>query len=195
MLEASKEFVEIKSVDGIVIDLRYASANNFMNQNIYGVYNKAFLHKIAAEKLAKAIEGLRKKKSKYKLVLYDALRPRSIQKKLWEVVKGTTKEPYVANPTSGSIHNYGFAVDISIVDENDKALNMGTEFDEFSSLAQPKLEDQFLKEKKLNKQQIENRKLLRSVMEEAGFLQLPIEWWHFDALPKTEVKTNYKIVE
>ena len=71
---------------------------------------------------------------------------------------------------------------------------MGTGFDDFSELAQPQYENQFLNEGKLSDDQIQNRLLLRNVMFEAGFIQLPIEWWHFDALPQNEVRANYDIV-
>jgi D-alanyl-D-alanine dipeptidase len=102
---------------------------------------------------------------------------------------------YVANPESGSVHNFGFAVDLSIVDGNGNELDMGTPYDTFNDLAQPQLEEKFFNAGKLSAQQIENRLLLRTAMEKAGFIQLPFEWWHFDALPKAEVKEKFKIIE
>lgn len=72
---------------------------------------------------------------------------------------------------------------------------MGTNFDDFSPLSQPRLEETFLREGKLSKAALENRHLLKTVMESAGFIQLPVEWWHFDALPEKEVKVKYKIIE
>ncbi len=191
----SRDYVEIRSSDGIALDLRYATTNNFTGQNLYGVYNRAFLHKVAAEKLNRAAGSLHASHPQYKLVLFDALRPRSVQYLLWEHVKGTDQQKYVANPQGGSIHNYGFAVDLSILDEAGHELDMGTPFDDFTPLAQPRLEDKFLEAHRLTEQQLQNRRLLRSVMEQAGFVQLPIEWWHFDALPKDEVKKRYSIVE
>lgn len=195
MLSLSKDFVEIQPSQTVVIDLRYASRNNFTGKNLYGVFNKAWLHKVAAEKLFAALKTLEKLKPGYKLVIYDALRPRSVQRILWDYVKGTDEETYVANPDGGSIHNYGLAVDLSLQDQNGKELDMGTWFDDFSPLSQPKLEEQFLKEGKLSKEALKNRNLLRKVMESAGFIQLSIEWWHFDALPKKEIKEKYKIIE
>ena len=194
-VSASGEYIEQKSVNGLTIDLKYASANNFVGQNMYGDFNKAYLHRIAAAKLAKAIKNLEGINPKFKLIVYDALRPRSVQFILWDKVKGSEQEKYVANPKGGSIHNYGFALDISIVDESGKELDMGTPYDDFTELAQPRFEEKFLQLGKLNAQQIKNRRLLRKVMEDAGFIQLPLEWWHFDALPKAEVRTKFRIVE
>jgi D-alanyl-D-alanine dipeptidase len=183
----SRDFVELTASDGVAIDLKYATADNFVGENMYGDFNKAYLHHIAAEKLIRAVKNLRLIHPAYKLVIYDALRPRSVQYILWNKVKGTDREKYVANPRHGSIHNFGFAVDLSILDENGKALDMGTPFDDFTELAQPRLEQGFLKAGKLTQEQIDNRQLLRRVMEDAGFIQLPVEWWHYDALPKAEV--------
>jgi D-alanyl-D-alanine dipeptidase len=191
----SRDFVEIQPSPAVDIDLRYASQNNFTGKNLYGIFNKAYLHHIAGEKLSEAIKTLENLKPGYRLVIYDALRPRSVQKILWDYVKGTEKESYVANPKGGSIHNFGFAVDLSLLDTKGKEVDMGTYFDEFSPLSQPQLEEKFLREGKLSQEALDNRHLLRKIMESAGFIQLPIEWWHFDALPKKEVKEKYKIIE
>ncbi|MDH4263159.1 MAG: M15 family metallopeptidase [Spirochaetia bacterium] len=188
------EFKDLSSIKNVTVDLRYASLNNFMGENLYGNFNKAYLHPIAAEKLNNASKILNKKKPGWKFIIFDALRPLSVQKKLFAKVKGTDKEKYVANPEFGSIHNFGFAVDIGLLDEMGREVDMGTPYDDFTLLAQPVLEDQFLKAGKLTEIQIKNRKVLRSAMEESGFKQLSIEWWHFDALPATEVRKNYKIV-
>lgn len=194
-VSSSESYVELVPGPNLLIDLKYASTDNFMGQNLYGVFNKPFLHHIAAGKLTQAADNLADLHPGHKLVVYDALRPRSVQYLLWNKVVGTDKQPYVANPKTGSIHNYGFAVDLSILDATGHPLDMGTAFDDFSSLAQPQLEEKFLKEGRLNAQQVANRRLLRSVLEPAGFLQLKLEWWHFDALPKAEVKSKYKMVE
>lgn len=194
-VQSRKEFIEIKPSSKIAIDLRYASTNNFMGKNVYGVFNKAYLHEISAVKLAKAIEHLSVNHPKYKFVIFDALRPRSVQYILWDHVKDTPEEIYVANPATGSMHNYGFALDLSLVDANNQELDMGTAFDASVALSQPQLESHFLKKGLLTQKQINNRLALRHAMEHAGFIQLPHEWWHFDALPKNVVKKNYKIVE
>lgn len=191
----SRDFVELTAAGGLAIDLKYATTDNFVGQNLYGDFNKAYLHHIAAEKLAQAVKNLQLIHPAYKLVIYDALRPRSVQYVLWDKVKGTDRQKYVANPRHGSIHNFGLAVDLSILDEHGRALDMGTPFDDFTELAQPRLEQAFLKAGKLTPEQISNRMLLRKVMEDAGFIQLPVEWWHYDALPKARVMAEFRIVE
>ena len=190
-----QEFVNLESIKHIVIDLRYAGSNNFMGENLYGDFKKAYLHPLAAEKLKTAANLLQKKKPGWKLLIFDALRPLAVQRKLFSRVKGTNKEAYVANPEYGSVHNFGFAVDIGLLDEKGQEVDMGTPFDDFTQLAQPALEEQFLKSGKLTEIQVKNRKLLRNAMEEAGFIQLPLEWWHFDALPGNEVRKKYNIVK
>jgi D-alanyl-D-alanine dipeptidase len=191
----SPEFEELHSGPALVIDLRYASNNNFTGQDLYGPFKRAFLHRIAAAKLQRAAELLSRRAPGHRLVVFDALRPRSVQVRLWNQVKGTSQQRYVADPVKGSIHNYGFAVDISVVDAEGNALDMGTPFDDFTPLEQPRLEVKFLKLGRLTVLQVRNRRLLRQVMEEAGFTQLPIEWWHFDSLAAAEVKSMYRIVE
>jgi L,D-peptidoglycan transpeptidase YkuD (ErfK/YbiS/YcfS/YnhG family) len=114
---------------------------------------------------------------------------------MWRLVKGTGKEEYVADPEKGSLHNFGAAVDLSIVDQDGNLLDMGTPFDYFGELAQPSYEDRFLKDGTLTKKQVENRRLLRKVMQEAGFQTIPDEWWHFHAFSLEEVKRRFAIVE
>lgn len=194
-ITSSPEFVQIGASDGVAVELRYSTTDNFVGMNLYDEFDGVFLHKIAAKKLFSAVERLRSINPGYRLVIFDALRPRSVQKILWKKVEGTDKEKYVANPSGGSIHNFGFAVDISVLDETGKELDMGTAFDDFNELSQPRLEERFLRDGVLTKKHINNRRLLRRVMTEAGFIQLPLEWWHFDALSKSEVKMKYRIVE
>ena len=114
---------------------------------------------------------------------------------MWSLVKQTPQQPYVANPDKGSLHNFGFAIDLSLIDSSGNPLDMGTAFDFFGPLAEPRKENDFLKQGKLSSEQVRNRQILRSIMQEAGFVQLPIEWWHFDALPRQEVQDHYRIVE
>ncbi len=192
---ASSHFVELKPSAQFALDLRYASTNNFVGVNMYGKFNRAFLHKVSAAMLTKAVERLRAKKPGYKLLIFDALRPRSVQRILWDHVVGTPGEKYIGNPDKGSMHNFGFAVDLTILDENGKELDMGAGYDDFRDIAQPQLEAKFLKEGLLSKTQIANRQLLRDVMEPVGFMQLKHEWWHFDAMDRDHVRSQYQIVE
>ena len=191
----SQDFVELYNSDFYIIDLKYASSDNFMNENVYNEFNRAFLHRHAAEKLQKAALTLKELKPQYKFIIYDVLRPRSVQWKMWALVKGTDKEEYIANPEEGSSHNYGMAVDLSIVDEKGQVLDMGSAFDEFDDKSKPKLEQKFISENKLSRVHIENRNLLRACMEPAGFKQFSSEWWHFNALPFAELRAHFTIVE
>lgn len=189
------EFINLKNLPHVVVDLRYASTNNFMSKNVYGDFKETFLHKKAYRMLENASLALQKKMPGAKLIVFDALRPRHVQRILFAYVKGTPQEKYVGNPDRGSMHNYGLAVDLSILDPDGNELDMGTPYDDFSDLAQPQLEKKFLQSGELTETQVTHRKLLREVMEAQGFKVLRHEWWHFDALPQDEVRRLYTIVE
>ena len=194
-LAENPAFVNLSIIPGVEVDLKYATTDNFMKENLYGEFRVAFLHRIAAEKLRLATVVLLQLKPGWKFLVFDALRPRSVQRKLWDKVRGTDQQPYVANPEKGSIHNFGFAVDLSLINEDGKEVDMGSKFDDFSKLSEPALEEEFLKTGKLTAVQVNNRRTLRKVMTEAGFQQQPNEWWHYDALPAREVRVKYPIVE
>ena len=191
-----KDFLDISTIPGVKVELRYATENNFMKRNVYGDFRTAYLQKIAFQKLEKAAAALAKEKPGYQLLVLDAMRPRSVQRVLFSYVKGTPQEDYVANPDTGSVHNYGFAVDLTVIDAKGKELDMGTPYDDFTKLAEPQHEKAFLKDGQLTKAQLENRLILRRAMESAGFKVLPNEWWHFDAMSVANAKkAKHKIVE
>lgn len=211
--------VDVQSLDKTVrVELMYATTNNFLGSNVYGGLKQAFLRKEAADKLTNAQRILQQRRPGYSLLIYDCLRPRRIQYQMWELVKGTEKQQYVGNPKSGSIHNFGAAVDLTLVDETGKPLDMGTPFDYFGIKAQPKYQSYFLNPEKLKKsgldkttanliladlkssgplvpEQVFNRALLTEVMMEAGFEPINNEWWHFNAFPKEVVRSRYSIIE
>lgn len=179
----------------IQVELKYASKDNFLGRDVYGDLKACYLQAQPAKMLARAQKILQKTKPQFSLRLYDCLRPRQVQYKMWDVVKGTPLEGYVANPIRGSIHNYGAAVDLTVVDSRGIPLDMGTPFDFFGDLAQPRHEGFFLRKGKLSRTQLDNRLLLRRVMQEVGFLMIQNEWWHFNAFSLGEVKKKYQIVE
>jgi len=191
----NSSFVNLNSIEGVKIDLRYATTQNFMSRNVYGDFRTAFLHRDAASMLARAAQSLRRDHLGFSLLIFDALRPRSAQRILWDYVKGTDQERYVANPDRGSVHNYGCAVDLTVMNREGKELDMGTGFDVFLPLSQPQLEAQFLASGELKAEHHQNRLILRSAMVEAGFRQLSHEWWHYDAFSGDEVRKRYQIVE
>lgn len=194
-LESSKEYSEIKNSSLFVIELKYATHENFMKENAYGDFKRAFLHKIAFDKLVKAAQAIQEAKPGYKLLIYDALRPRSAQRTLWKYVVGTPQQKYVANPDKGSVHNYGFAVDLTVMDEKGHPLDMGAGFDDFREISQPDQEQKYLASGELSAAQYGNRLLLRKAMVGAGYRTISHEWWHFEAMPREEIRSKFAIIE
>jgi zinc D-Ala-D-Ala dipeptidase len=216
---AQHDLVDVQMLDSsIQVRLMYATPDNFLGKNVYGDFHKCYLRKDVALKLIYAQKMLTAKQKGYHLLVYDALRPRRIQYAMWDIVKGTPMQGYVANPHSGSIHNYGAAVDLTISDEQGVPLDMGTPFDYFGAKAQPRYESFFLapelivrqhldaavkksieddlkKSGKLTASQVKNRRLLRAVMEQAGFINISNEWWHFNGYADDVVRSKYDIIE
>ncbi len=190
--------VDIQKIDSsIQIEIKYSTKDNFMKKDLYGDYNKAYLQKDVALKLAKAQMELKKNHPNYSLLIYDATRPRHVQQMMWDSLKMPFAEKikFVSNPQNGSLHNYGAAIDLTIIDKNGKILDMATPYDFIGKLAYPKLENMLLKEGKINQKQINNRKLLREVMYNAGFFNIQTEWWHFNSCTRKVAKELYDIVE
>lgn len=195
-LASLKSLVDISEINSdILVDLKYSTENNFLHADLYGDLDRCFLQEKVAYMLSNAQEILTAIKPGYRLIVFDCLRPRSVQSRMWSRVKGTVKEFYVANPQKGSMHNYGAAVDVSMVDEKGNLVDMGTAFDEFEELSQPKRERRFLESGELSSEQAANRLLLRMVMVQAGFLWIDSEWWHFNADTKENIRRKYRIVE
>jgi zinc D-Ala-D-Ala dipeptidase len=195
MFPNSSDYVDLSIFSNIKINLKYASSDNFMGEDLYGHFKKAFLHKDTAVKFDRAISFLQIEQPGWSFIVFDALRPRSVQWKMWAKVKNTSQEKYIADPEKGSPHNFGMALDLGLLDEGGKAVDMGAGFDDFREISEPRLEDQFFKKKKLSAGHIENRLVLRRCMTNGGFLQLPHEWWHYNALHEEEIRKNYQMVE
>ncbi len=186
--------INVHSVDTtILVDLRYSTKNNFMKMNMYGQLDQAYLQKDVVTKLAKAQKLLKDSFPNYSLVIFDATRPVSIQQLMWDKIKVPAKQKskYLSNPKYGSLHNYGAAVDVSIVDEKGKLLDMATPFDSFEKLAYPFYQEQYYKSGKLNKKQYQNRKLLQWLMKEAGFMGITTEWWHYNSCYRKTAQNRY----
>ena len=183
--------VDISPLDSsIIIALKYSTTDNFTKKVLYDSIQNAYLHPIAAEKLIKAQKLLKEKNPELSLIVYDAARPLSVQKKMYDVVQNTRYKAYVANPSRTGLHNYGIAVDLSICNLKGEPLDMGTPFDYFGKEAGITNEPAYL-----TKKQIENRNLLREVMTKAGFLTIRGEWWHFNALPLAEAKKKCTLIK
>lgn len=192
---AQPEFEDLTPLPQVKADLRYGTTNNLLGRDVYGGYQKVLLHREAAAKFRIAASLLTERAPELQFVVFDALRPQTAQIQFWEIVKGTPQQPYFADPAKGSIHSFGFAIDLGLLDSRGRELPMGTEFDDLSPLAEPRREEEFLQEGKLTAEHLKNRRLLRSIMVDAGFLSIPHEWWHFDALPPAEVRARFKLVE
>ncbi|SDE22273.1 D-alanyl-D-alanine dipeptidase [Dyadobacter soli] len=192
--------VDVQKVDpNIRVELKYSTTDNFIGRDVYGELTRAYLQPEMAKRLAKANALLDKKKPGYQLLVYDAARPNSAQYDLWNAldqlkIPARSKTQYVADPKIGSNHNFGCAIDLTVVDENGKPLDMGTKFDFFGPLAYPRSEQEMLKKGKLTARQIENRQLLRSVMTQVGFKVNTTEWWHFDGMSKAQARAKYGMI-
>lgn len=189
------DFRRLASVDGIRVDLRYASANNFVGRNLYGELNCAWLHREAATGLELAQRWLLANSPSHKLLVLDALRPHRVQQTLWQWLAGTELQLYLADPARGSIHSFGMAVDVTLVDAQGLELDMGTGFDDLTLLSHPQHEPKHVSEGLLSEQQVANRLLLRQAMLQSGFVGIPTEWWHFDFGDRAQVRQNYLRIE
>ena len=199
--ELEKKFVKaglinVHAIDkSIKVDLVNSDPEkNYFRENFYNGLDKAYLRKEVAEKLSLAQKHLKLQFPEYSLLIMDAARPRSVSQLMYEKMKGTKFEKFVANPKNGSMHNYGIAVDITIVDGNDKEIDMG-----FSPFYKNNLSIYWgyakLKIFDLSEAQKQNRKLLSDVMKKAGFIPLSYEWWHFNGMSKEEARKKYQIIE
>jgi zinc D-Ala-D-Ala dipeptidase len=180
----------------VQVTLKYSTTDNFLMADVYGDLTNAYLQKDVAEKLKTAYAYLQQQHPELTFIIYDAVRPLHIQFKMWEILDlpPGEKEKYLSNPKNGSIHNYGAALDIGLVNKKGVVLDMGTPFDFFGPEAEPQLEYQMLAQGKITQAQIDNRKILRSAMLYAGFRQLPTEWWHYNACSREQAKVLYRVV-
>lgn len=166
-------FEDIQKLDPeILIDIRYATTNNFMKAKIYDC-GRCLLRPEAARAVLKAQKILKAKG--YGLKMYDCYRPRPYQQRLWDKVPNPN---YVTPPAKGSMHSRGAAVDLTLVDAQGNELNMGTPYDFFGVEAHSDYT-------KHPKKVLDNRRLLTETMATVGFKGIRTEWWHFSYQAKT----------
>ena len=200
-IEKSLERIGLQNVadeiPGVEVYMVYATPYNFMGRVLYEDLDEAYLVPEAIEKLRKANELLRKKRLDLHLVVYDAARPRSIQEQMWKVVENTELQDFVANPnkSGGGAHNYGVAVDVTLVDCTGHPIPMGSEYDYFGDRSRVDLEAKLIENGEINLRELKNRQLLREIMTEAGWLVEPSEWWHFNAMPLTEASQKLSVIK
>ena len=167
------KFVNIKTLSPeILLDMKYATADNFLGQVVYDCA-ECYLRKATAQALVAAQKDFVARG--YSLKLFDCYRPLSVQKKMWKILPGTH---YVANPAKGSKHNRGAAVDLTLVEiATGKEVDMGTPFDTFSPKAHHSYTD-------LPKEVLAYRQLLKEVLGKHNFKPIFSEWWHYEYRPE-----------
>ena len=165
------DLVEIIKLDPTIkLDIRYATKNNFLGKAVYK-QPRAFLQLPAAEALVRINQALRKQG--YGLVVFDGYRPWSVTKTFWDATP-VDKKIFVADPSKGSRHNRGCAVDLSLFDlKTGELVKMPSEYDEMTERAHINYECATPEAKRL-------RELLRGGMEKEGFAVYEPEWWHYD---------------
>ncbi len=184
------DFRSLPGIAGIAIDLRYASENNFVGRPLYGGWDCAYLRREAAAGLESAVAWLARKRPGYQMLVLDALRPQRAQETLWAELAGTPLESYLAHPARGSIHSFGMALDVTLIDPQGRECDMGTAFDSMSELSHPEFEAQHLALGLISAAQLTERGWLRAAMREAGFHAISTEWWHFDFGDRVAVRRD-----
>ncbi len=157
-------------IPDLVLDLRYATDDNFLGKAVYPESARCYLRRAVAERLARVAARLREEDGT-RLRVFDCYRPLSVQKQMWEIFP---KPGYVANPKGGSVHNRGAAVDLTLATKDGEALPMPTPFDTFS-------EKSWHGSKDATPEAIRNRERLRQAMEAEGFRRIRKEWWHYES--------------
>ncbi|MBI3178725.1 MAG: M15 family metallopeptidase [Deltaproteobacteria bacterium] len=193
-LAASADLVDVAKLDArFRIDVKYATTDNFTGKKLYPV-GRCVLRREVASGAQKAQAHLDAQHPGYVLLFKDCYRPVHVQLIMWEVVKGTAMQSYVANPHSktGSVHNYGAAVDLTLAGPDGSEVDMGTPYDHLGILSEPRHEERFVKEGKLTAAQVQNRRRLRDAMLAGGFKTIPNEWWHFDWLQGAELRARFE---
>lgn len=189
--DGNKELVRVKDIiPDAVIDLKYSDTNNFTHTKLYSA-NESYLLLEAAIKLKLVQDSLRKIRTHYGVErpkglgvkIWDGYRPRSVQYLMWSILPNPT---YVANPESGSVHNRGGAIDLTLIDfATGEELLMPTEFDSFEDKAAHDYPY-------LPAEAVYNRGFLKSIMVNVGgFDFYQNEWWHYQ-IPNAK---NYELLD
>ena len=201
--------IDIQSLDkDIRVELKYATEDNFVGENMYGTLTTAYLLPHFARKVVQAQRILRERYPEYSLLIYDAARPISVQRRMRRVVEGTPLQIYVADGQKGGRHNYGVAVDLTIVDGAGRPLDMGAGFDHFGreawvgndkdvTLAAYKSYVETLRREGLiSAEAAANRTLLLEIMDAVGLRPYVKEWWHFqERIAMNTTRERYKLLD
>ncbi len=165
----TSEWTELERLaPGVALEIRYASTNNFMKQQVYDC-GRCFYRPPVARALAAAQGELEARGLGLKL--FDCYRPQPYQQRLWDVMPDAR---YVANPAKGSLHSRGAAADLTLINlDTGVELDMGTPYDFFGEAAYTTTTD-------LPPNVLQNRAILQDVMQRHGFAAIRTEWWHFN---------------
>jgi D-alanyl-D-alanine dipeptidase len=184
------DYRHLSTLAGVRVDLRYATPDNFAGRDLYSPLDCAYLHRDAADALARSAAWLAREKPAFSLLVLDAMRPQRVQEQLWAVLAGTELERYLAPPSRGSIHSFGMAVDVTIVDAAGRELDMGTPFDCLDERSHPAFEERLLASGAIAGEHVAHRELLRAAMRAGGWQGITTEWWHFDCGDRQLVRAN-----
>ena len=188
------EFRALSDIGGLAVELRYATPDNFVGRDLYSPLDCAWLHRDAAAALERSLARLKSLRPDCTLLVLDALRPQRVQEELWASLQGTNLLEYLAEPARGSIHSFGMAVDVTIIDERGQELDMGSGFDEMTERSHPVLEESLVARGTLRAEHVEHRRLLRDAMSAGGWRGINSEWWHFDCGDRMRVRAEYRRV-
>ena len=169
MRGAEPDLVDVtERIPDAVLDLRYATADNFLRRKVYPDGARCLLRPVTAAKLEEAARSLRERG--FRIRLYDCFRPRSVQWEMWRILP---RPGYVADPRKGSHHNRGVAVDLTLADRDGREVEMPTAFDTFTRAAHHAYSGGSSTARR-------HREILLRAMEQAGFRRNAMEWWHYD---------------
>lgn len=185
ILDINENLVSLSQA-GFLVDSQY------YKQGIVGAYKDCYARESVVERLKQAQSYL---PNGLRFMIYDAYRPISVQQHLWDYYRAevVSKNPelteeeidfktsfFVSKPSydvnNPSLHNTGGAIDLTLVSKDGNVLNMGTEFDDFTDRAWTNHFEEYAD----NNEVRENRRILYNAMLQAGFTNLPSEWWHYD---------------
>ena len=201
--------VDIQQMDAeILVELKYATEDNFVGENMYGTLRRAYLLPHFARKVVRAQALLRERHPDFSLLIYDAARPISVQRRMRRLVEGTPLQIYVADGQRGGRHNYGVAVDLTIADKDGRPLDMGAPFDHFGRTAwigdgkNTTLQHfkeyiaQMQRQGLISAEAAANRTLLVEVMDAVGLRPYAKEWWHYqERVSMSRTRELYKLLD
>ena len=193
-LGSSPDFRALNTLSLVSVDLRYASTRNLLGHDLYSPHDCAWLHAEAAAALELSALWLQEHHPALRLCVLDAARPHRVQELFWAHVHGTPMERYFANPARRSIHSFGMAVDLTLLDAQGRELDMGTGFDDTTELSHPALEDHLAAQGLLRSEHLRHRAILRHAMQHGGWQGIATEWWHFDFGDREAVSARYKLI-